>query len=202
VKGVGLLFLVSLVFGGVNYWDEEKGVDYWNLGEKKEEGKKSEALRAYEESRKWFPPNVSPIERYFYQHPEDKEAQEYLFKFYQERIDRANQLRAVILQKQQKRENEVKEVLSKVQVLYFYSKSCPSCVATDPLIQTLSETTTVFRIDVENAKNRKYVYRYRVFGTPTIVFIDSEGKEVGRWIGPAVWDERFRRFLLNLRDKL
>jgi len=206
VKAVVLLLFVSLAFSGVDYWNgkEKNGVDYWGTEKSvKDEKKLKELERVYRESLKWFPENVSPIEKYFYEHPNDKEVWKYLYRYYEQRTERANKLAGAVLYMQSLEELKLKEVLDKVEVIYFYSPNCPYCRATEPLISFLSEKTRVYRVDITNPKNVRYVYEFSVMGTPTIVFVKKGTlEEVGRWVGIGTWDRKFKNFVLSLKGKL
>ncbi len=187
----------------LDYWKGkvENGVDYWNTGKSKVENR-DEFYKVLKEQENWFPQNTSPLERYFYKHPEDRRVWKELYRFYSERTDRANKLQSVILYEQAKEELKLLQILKNYEVLYFYSPHCPYCRATEPLIGTLSELTRVYRINVELPENRRYLERYQVLGVPTLVFVRKGTlKEVKRWTGMGVWDSRFKRFLLSLEER-
>jgi len=200
---IALILIAFISFSySIDYWNGSvDGVDYWNE-ERKSFEKGKELYKVFEESRKWFPENVSPIERYFYEHPDDPLAWEYLYRYYEERTERANALQAVILLKQAEEDIKLRKILSNLEVLYFYSPDCPYCRATEPLIGKLSEITTVYRINVNNPKNFPYIRKFNVIGTPTMVFVKKgTEREVGRWFGLAFWGRNFKEFLRGvMRD--
>ena len=66
-------------------------------------------------------------------------------------------------------------------LLYYYQPGCPACDKIGPTMDTLEERyagcVTVRRLNVQwhRAPN--------VRATPTVLLVDSEGKEIARWVG-------------------
>jgi len=201
MKGLSVFLVITTLVFGFDYWDGKvrNGVDYWNQERVEENDELEKVLR---EQEKWFPQNTSPLEKYFYKHPEDRRVWRELYRYYSKRTDIANQLKSVILYEQAKEELKLLSVLNNYEVLYFYSPLCPYCRATEPLIGKLSEHTRVYRINVDLPENKKYLVKYGVFSIPTLIFVKKGTlEEVSRWVGMGVWDSRFKNFVLSLGRK-
>lgn len=83
--------------------------------------------------------------------------------------------------------------------LYFQSESCFWCkkfeadvLPKDAVKSKLSQDFVLVAVDVDRQK--AYVGKYRITGTPTMVFLDSEGREVTRILGYAS-EEKFLQVL-------
>ena len=72
--------------------------------------------------------------------------------------------------------------------LYFHQPHCPNCLKLAPIIAAMTQTCSgqglrVEKIDVSQGPNKALAARRGVRGTPTLVFEDSDGTEVARFVG-------------------
>lgn len=70
----------------------------------------------------------------------------------------------------------------------FYSKNCPICRAMMPVIGALrnrcyGKNFQIQQIDISEKKNKKYISQFGIMGVPSFVFMDKQGKEIGRLLG-------------------
>ncbi len=79
--------------------------------------------------------------------------------------------------------------------LDFYADWCVPCkwmdraVYNDPLLGETAEGVTMIRVDIDRPEGKALARRYGIFQYPTLVWVNPEGTERLRWVGP-----------LNLRD--
>ncbi|MCD6478238.1 MAG: thioredoxin fold domain-containing protein [Candidatus Aenigmarchaeota archaeon] len=95
-----------------------------------------------------------------------------------------------------------------MRVLLFTSSHCAHCPAAERIVKKVvpeyREYGLLYRkIRLKSPEGKEYFPRYGVMGTPTIILIDDDGKEVKRIIG-APSENNFRaelEKLLGLRKK-
>jgi len=78
----------------------------------------------------------------------------------------------------------------KVTMVEFTSENCPPCKELKPIIEDMREKEKNVNIVVISVDEDQILgMRYRVRGTPTIVYFDAAGKEVDRSEGPVTREE-------------
>ncbi len=78
--------------------------------------------------------------------------------------------------------------VNKPVLIEFYSNSCPICRSMIPIINAIERECTgknlaLVKININSPDAAPLVKKYRIFGVPTFVFLDSSGKEVARLLG-------------------
>lgn len=71
-----------------------------------------------------------------------------------------------------------------VEMLYFYSPSCPNCIAVAPFIDYIEEeySVDINHYDASKQVNRQSFERYNVTAVPTLIVLDGvEQRFVGRY---------------------
>lgn len=73
-------------------------------------------------------------------------------------------------------------------ILEFYSDNCPACEMMKPIMEEIRKecNNSDLEIDYVNVRNPKVVtmvMKFRVFGVPTLIFLDREGREIERLVG-------------------
>lgn len=202
-------------------------IDFWGDGcgvqEKKEQKKKRPTKREileklYEESLKWTPDNLSPLEKYVSLHPEDKEALEMLKKYLAVRQVRACYLerglsgRDTSYCKQLEREWErwgrekaetsdrstnVSADISEVRFLFFYNERCSVCRKVLPTVRKVLGN----RVEMIPASpvTGELFEKWKVFNVPTLIAV--RGKKALRLTGE--FDEKtLQEFLKIVSEKL
>ncbi|MEM4557359.1 MAG: thioredoxin family protein [Desulfurococcaceae archaeon] len=198
------LFLPILAFGffdrPVDYFGtkkEDKALEE-KAKEKIEEREEDEYKRLWEEAQRWFPETTNPLERAFYERPNDPKIIEMLDRFYLERQERAALLASRILERQETRELAIRRKLSEYQVIYFYRPDCPYCRASEQYTPIFAYAKQFLRVDLSLPENARYVMQYRIRGVPTFIFM-KDRKEVARWEGLWIYpSERAIKFLMEL----
>ena len=72
--------------------------------------------------------------------------------------------------------------MSKTKILYFSAAWCPPCKMMKPMIKELVEDGfNIDKVDVD--ENRELSGEFQVRSIPTMVHVDSEGKELSRLVG-------------------
>lgn len=81
-----------------------------------------------------------------------------------------------------------------LEVLIFTQRNCPPCAALKPVILKLQDLHK-FRVRVveASAETRDLFMKFNVRSAPTVVCIDQNDKEVGRFnnVGPALVVEQY-----------
>lgn len=81
-----------------------------------------------------------------------------------------------------------------LEVLIFTQRNCPPCAALKPVILKLQDLRK-FRVRVveASAETRDLFMKFNVRSAPTVVCIDQNDKEVGRFnnVGPALVVEQY-----------
>lgn len=81
-------------------------------------------------------------------------------------------------------------------LIEFYSKYCPICRAMMPVIGALrnrchGQNLLIQQIDITKKQNKRYISQFGIIGVPVFVFLNSQGKEIGRLLGkqnPTAFD--------------
>ncbi len=98
----------------------------------------------------------------------------------------------------------------KVLMIFFYADWCVWCkmmdqkVFADPKISEFSKNIVSVRINTEKGNGISFSRKLRVDGLPTIVFLDSWGRELDRingYIPPASFLQACRKIVDNERSK-
>ena len=81
-----------------------------------------------------------------------------------------------------------------LEVLIFTQRNCPPCAAIKPMILKLQDLHK-FRVRIveASAETRDLFMKFNVRSAPTVVCIDQNDKEVGRFnnVGPALVVEQY-----------
>ena len=92
------------------------------------------------------------------------------------------------------------EQLERPVMLFFWNVYCDACeklnqtvLSSDAVLTRLDEQFIVAWVDTLNPHNHKILDRYKVRGTPTLIFLDSSLTELGRTYGMP--KETFLAFL-------
>jgi thioredoxin-related protein len=102
---------------------------------------------------------------------------------------------------------------SDIKLLYFYEKGCRWCERMDNIMNDMSiksillRNADIIRVDVHGGKKiqetgmleKDLARKYRVMGTPTVIFLNAHGGELLRVPG-AVTKEDFKDLLCNYVD--
>lgn len=98
----------------------------------------------------------------------------------------------------------------KIKLMYFYEEGCHWCEKMDVVMNDLSirdllrKNTDIIRIDIHGTKmikaedltENELVKKYRIKGTPTLIFFSAQGKELLRIPG-ALKKEDFKSLLCS-----
>lgn len=73
-------------------------------------------------------------------------------------------------------------------LIEFYSDTCPVCRSMIPIINAIERDCSgrnlaLVKININSPGAAPLIKKYRIFGVPTFVFLDSSGKEVARLLG-------------------
>ena len=83
--------------------------------------------------------------------------------------------------------DEVQETLrlGKPTVVEFGANACATCRDMKPVLEALRHEhgARISVLDIDIAKSRDYIARYRIQLMPTQVFFDAQGREIGRNMG-------------------
>lgn len=72
--------------------------------------------------------------------------------------------------------------MNNTKIIYFSAAWCPPCNMMKPMINELiSDGLNIEKIDVD--ENGELAGKFQVRGIPTMVHVDSEGKELSRLVG-------------------
>jgi thiol-disulfide isomerase/thioredoxin len=87
-----------------------------------------------------------------------------------------------------KEEGDLAALPSGPVVVAFTSEYCPACRRLEPVLddartQCSRAGAAFVRMDVESVEGGALASRFRVTGTPTVVFLDSQHGEVARFVG-------------------
>lgn len=177
---------IAISFGGVDYVSD--ALKRKKEGETEKEKKEEYYKRIWEETKNWFPPNVSPVEREFYKNPDDPVLQEMVARYIEERTERARQLSEVLRAYFSVRKEELERLGELgVEFIYFWSPRCPYCAISEPAVRDLSMYTRVLRVNVDNPNTQEIKRSFGVYATPTLVAV--KGNEVlNVWVGAFSFD--------------
>jgi thioredoxin-related protein len=102
---------------------------------------------------------------------------------------------------------------SDIKVLYFYEEGCRWCERMDSIMNDSSiksillRNADIIRVDVHGGRKMRKMgmpekdlaKKYRIIGTPTVIFLNANGEELLRVPG-AVTKEDFKYLLCNYVD--
>ncbi|WP_457601565.1 thioredoxin family protein [Hydrogenivirga sp.] len=209
MRGLVLLLLIAFSFGG--FFNTE--VDYFKdrereraKEERKLEKKKREEYyeKLWEETRNWFPENVSPIERELYKHPDDPVLQEMYKKYVEERTYRARFIKNILVSHFKTKEQVLEAIKSAgVQFLYFHSPKCPYCKMSEVALKDLSRYARIVTVNVDssNPQVKEMMSLFMVRATPTLVAMKG-AETLDVWIGAFTWDSmEFHEWLSGVVGK-
>lgn len=86
---------------------------------------------------------------------------------------------------------EIPKKLGRDVVLYFYSPGCGACRKMEPVIEKLSKSTKVKRIDVSQREGLELAKQFGILGTPTTLVV-KEGRVIKVFLGAQKEDKLFQ----------
>jgi thioredoxin 1 len=61
---------------------------------------------------------------------------------------------------------------------------CPQCKALDFILMATPEVNAVVeKVNIDREENKHWIDEFDILGTPTLLFLDDNGKELGRIVG-------------------
>ncbi len=197
------LILFSILAFGYGYAE----VDYWGISqqekqikvekhkmEKQKEPKritKKEKIspeQLVEESKKWYLKKLKkekpPIEYYYFTNPE-KYADEY-WRWLLWKQEKGNELVNPTIVRARAGNIKIDKIVQilkdkNVQVLFFYSPTCPYCQASEPEVNRIENYLKVYRIDI--TKDRQTALKWNINTTPTFIAVSPLERKAFRIVG-------------------
>jgi len=173
----------------------------------REELKKAYYLKLFKDSLDFFTPDTPPLIREYLKNPDDPFLTLLVIKYFEEGTRRAQIARGNILRFTRKNSgfstnplanNEDELIvklksLSSYKVLYFYSKTCPHCQASEPVIKLISNYLPVEKYEVQESPGMFFLWK--VDSVPVTFF--QKGNNAYKYAG-----ELNREDLLDFLKKL
>jgi hypothetical protein len=137
-----------------------------------EESKKVYYLKLFKDSLDFFTPDTPPIIREYLKNPDDPFLTMLVIKYFEEGTKRAQIARENVLKFTRIGQrsavystNTEDELITKLKnlrnykVLYFYSKTCPHCQASEPVIQLINNYLPVEKYEVQETPSMFFFWR-------------------------------------------